>query len=704
MAGGFPYTDDFDRLIELYDVDGTTLVRTLFSISGGQREVTDASFQWLRLGGCGQGSISLDTAFDAEILQTGQWIKMSYKAGQPWYFGRVESWSADAPVGVTVQLYGPLSVLAEIQVGGQGDWDTRLPHTYAKGDYFTHDPDHSMQSFDAIQDYSSLIQKIHAQYIAPYRSGLFPLGSFSAPTTEIDFTSITFRGEESLAQILRSVSDMCYGASYGIDAEGNFFFIPRDETTQASYIEDADLQSISRTEDRSLMYNRMILVGGYIYGERSQAGFYRWVSTHFDTASMDTYGAKQLRVYLPWVRTPSEATNYASGFFEKYAGPTTRYTVSTVAQGAPLYPWSGFVELLPRTGYTWGAETSVVDVVEQVDVSFNEMPTFTFTTGPEELQYPQEPEAQRWEMPDENGGGGDLSNISDNFSGIFSFSGSGSAGSSGESYVTPNYSFPSENASDYTSALASDFPSDNQSNFPSAENSDFPSDGQSNFPSENASNFPSELASNFPSDDQSNFPSDNASNYPSDNASNFPSGNASNFPSDNASNYPSDNASNFPSENASNFPSDNASNFPSDNASNFPSENASNFPSDNASNFPSDDASNFPSDNASNFPSEDASNFPSENQSNFPSSDASNYPSSDASNYPSFGSNLPSSAEGGSSSTDPCGQFVCDVTVDGCTITVSKSTAAEAGTKLAAAMEDSPVLAARIAQAIQPYL
>jgi len=599
MAGGFPYTSDFDRLIELYDVDGTTLVRTLFSIAGGQREVIDASFQWLRLGGCGQGSISLDTAFDAEILQTGQWIKMSYKSGQPWYFGRVESWNAEAPVGVTVQLYGPLSVLAEIQVGGQGDWDTRLPHTYAKGDYFPNDPDHSMQSFDAVQDYSTLIQKIHAQYIAPYKAGLFPLGSFSAPTTEIDFTSMTFRGEESLAQILRSVSDMCYGASYGIDADRNFFFIPRNETKQASYIEDEDLQSISRSEDRSLMFNRMILVGGYVYGEESKAGFFRWVSTHFDESSMNDYGAKQLRIYLPWVRTPSEASNYAVGFFEKYAGPTQRYTVTTVAQGGKLLPWMGFVELLSRSGYSWAGETSVLDVVEQVDVSFNEMPTFSFTTGPEELQYPQEPEAQRWEMPDENGGGGDLNNISDGFSDNFSFSSFFSSEHSQPSYIADSWSWLSENASSAASELDSDYPSDLDSNFPSENNSDAPSE--------------------------------NNSAYPSENDSDFPSGNNSDFPSDNASNYPSENASNFPS------------------------------------------------------------------------SDASNYPSVDASNYPTDGSDLPSEGVD-SSGGGACEEFVCDVTVDGCTITVTKSTANEAGTKMAAAMEASPVLAARIAMALQPYL
>jgi hypothetical protein len=455
-----------------------------------------------------------------------------------------------------------------------------------------------MQSFDAVQDYSTLIQKIHAQYIAPYKSGLFPLGSFSAPTTEIDFTSMTFRGEESLAQILRSVSDMCYGASYGIDADRNFFFIPRNETKQASYIEDADLQSISRSEDRSLMFNRMILVGGYVYGEESKAGFFRWVSTHFDEASMNDYGAKQLRIYLPWVRTPSEASNYAVGFFEKYAGPTQRYTVTTVAQGGKLLPWMGFVELLARTGYSWAGETAVLDVVEQVDVSFNEMPTFSFTTGPEELQYPQEPEAQRWEMPDENGGGGDLNNISDGFSDnlSFSFSSFFSSEHSTNSYVIdPPYS---EMASSAPSERDSDYPSDRDSNFPSENNSDAPS--------ENNSNYPSERDSDFPSEGNSDFPSPNNSDWPSENASNFPSSNNS------------------------------------------------------------------------------------------------HYPSSHDSNYPSFGSNLPT--DGVDPDPDGCEEFVCDVTVDGCTITVTKSTATEAGTKMAAAMEASPVLAARIALALQPYL
>lgn len=623
-AGGFPYTGDYDRLIELYDTDGETLIEVLSSIEDDIHQVADASFEWLRLGGCGGGSITLNRGFDLAMLETGQWIKMSYKDGTPWYFGRVESWDAKAPVGCQVSLYGPLSVLNDLQVGGQGSWDTRNPHTYAKGDYFVNDPDHSAQSFTSVQDYDSLIRNIHRQYIEPYNGNLFPLGDFSAPLEELDFTSMTFRGEESVSSILRSISDMCYGSSYGIKPDKSFYFIPKAETVLATYQEGSHMQELSRSEDRSLMFNRMTLVGGYIYGEESQAGFFRWVSTHFREDSMNEYGAKQLRIYLPWVRTISEATNFADGFFDKYAGPTTRYSVTTHKQGAPLFPWEGYVELIPRTGADWAGATTIADQIDKVDVSFNEAPQFSFTTGPEELQYPQEPEAQRWETG-EGQNGGDLGNVSDDYSFNFSFSGS--------------------------------------SFFQSGSG---PSDG-------------SEV-------------SDGASDYPSGDASDFPSQGASNFPSDGASNYPSAGASNYPTDGLQSYVSDGASDYPSANASDFPSADQSNYPSEGASNYPTDGLPSYHSDGDSHYPSEGASDFPSQNQSNFPSDNASNYPSSHASNYPTDG-------PGGA-----CDVFVCEVVQDGCTITGRTMTAAEAGAIIAAAMEGSPVLSARIAAAVAGYL
>lgn len=480
-TGGFPYTTDYDRLIELYDTDGTTLLETLNSISGGQKEVADASFEWLRLGGCGAGSMTLNRGFDASRLVCGQWVKMSYKADEPWYFGRIESWDATCPVGVTVSLYGPMAVLTEVQAGGQGTWDTRVPHTYAKGDYFVNDPDHSVQSFDSVNDHDGLIRLMFDQYIGTYSGGLFTLGDVIVPGVELDFSSVTFRGEESISQILRGLSDACYGASYGINANREFFFIPKNEDVQAEYVEGADLQSLKCSEDRSLMYNRMILVGGYVYGANSHAGFYRWVSTHFDTASMDEFGAKQVRIYLPWVRTASEATNFATGFFEKYAGPTTRYSVTTMKQGEPLLPWAGTVTLTARAGATWDGDASTTAIVDQVNVSFNEAPQFEFTTGPEELQYPLEPEAQRWEL----GGGGDVDNISERYSLNYSFSfvGTGDSGSDGPYYTGDDGSARSDEfmgsdlASDYPSQGDSNFPTENQSNYPSSNASNYPTDG-----------------------------------------------------------------------------------------------------------------------------------------------------------------------------------------------------------------------------------
>jgi hypothetical protein len=197
-----------------------------------------------------------------------------------------------------------------------------------------------------------------------------------------------------------------------VDAEGDFFFKPLVTTTQATYVEGVDVD-IDREENRDMIYNRLVLVGGYVYGATGSPGFYVWTSHHEDSGSVASYGARTLRVKIPYIRTHVEATNFATSFLSKYSEATVRYTGTTTSQSGPLYPWAGKVSLTPADGTDWFGATSVVDYFDTCKVSFNEAPLFTFTTGPVPPTYPEpEVDATGEQSSSGGGGGGNAGNVS----------------------------------------------------------------------------------------------------------------------------------------------------------------------------------------------------------------------------------------------------------------------------------------------------
>ncbi len=418
---GDPFDFNYTRIIELIDTDGTTVVRTLCSKTTDTSFVDTAEFEWLRQGGCGGGSFSIDLDFPVDEIHSGQHIRCSYVSGDIWYFGRIESVRSVSPGSATIVTYGLMSAMAEIQIGGQAWWSTQ-PQVFGRYDYFTNDPDHAVQVYTTVATMDDFITRLYDDYIAPYSGGLITLGTINAPVDYDSFASLTFRGGESLSEILRVCSDLAGGASYGVDPDNNFFFIPLNTSEQAEYTE-GDNVDIEREETRSMMYNRLVIVGGYVYGAPGRPGFYVWNSHHEDSASVISYGAKTLSVKIPMIRTHVEAINFADGFFAKYAGPTTQYTGTTTSQSGPLYPWAGAVQLFPAAGTTWNGETSVTQNFDSCKVDFNESPLFTFTTGPEPPHYPVPEVDQVGEQSDGGseggGGGGDAGKVSGWGSAIF---------------------------------------------------------------------------------------------------------------------------------------------------------------------------------------------------------------------------------------------------------------------------------------------
>lgn len=401
MPAGDPYDFKYIRLIELLDDDHVSLVRVLCDWSEGTDSVESAEFEWLRQGGCGGGTFNIDVDFPTDEIHIGQYIKCSYEDGTAWYLGRIESVKSINPGSATLVTYGMMSVLSDVVVGGQPWWSI-APQTFGRYDYFTDDPDYGYVYYNPVATMQIFIQQIYDDYIAPLG---IDLGTIDARTDAASFASLTFRGGETLAEILRICADLSNGASYGVDADGKFFFKPLDTSIQATYTE-GDNVDIEREENRDLIYNRLIIVGGYVYGVPGIPGFYVWNSHHEDAASVATYGARTLAVKVPYIRTHVEAMNFSSSFLEKYSEPTTRYTGSTTSQSGALYPWEGRVKLIPADETSWFGETDVIQNFDSCKVSFNEAPLFTFTTGPEPPHYPEPEVDAAGELSGGGGGGG----------------------------------------------------------------------------------------------------------------------------------------------------------------------------------------------------------------------------------------------------------------------------------------------------------
>jgi hypothetical protein len=386
----------YSRIIELIDTDGTTLLQTL-SNGATSSTVKEATFSLLRKGGCAEGSFTLTNPFTTRDITPGMSIRCKYDSSTTWYLGRVEEVEWRSPSEANIRTYGWFSFINEIQAGGYGPFDVRKPERYGKSDFFRNDPDHDIQTWYTASQPNQVIQYLYDNYINP--ESPIGLGSIEVPDIATSFESMTVRGEESISQLIRTIGMIQRDASFGVDASGNFFFKnKRDyETSLKTYQEGVDLQSLSMSVDRSLMFNQVLITGSYVYGADTPAGFYRFVGRYQHNPSISAHGYRMYRCYVPWIRTERDALNFCHSFFDNYAGLTTRYTFKTIGQDTLYKPWDGRITLLDAAGNTLAFTT-----FDRVEVQFNEVPIFTYTLGPEEPQFPEPPEPQRWENEDPN--------------------------------------------------------------------------------------------------------------------------------------------------------------------------------------------------------------------------------------------------------------------------------------------------------------
>jgi len=389
----------YERRIIHYANDATTVVQTLSAAGSDSSRVTKAWFELLRQGGCGAGEIELRDSFELrDDIEPGDFIAFEYSTGVRWYFARVEEVTEESPSITRVSLYGLFAELNEVFPGGFGGND-QDPHRYAYSDYFLNDPDWSVQSWNQVSQPEEIVNLLYSQYIQPNTH--VTLGTVESPSPPVGVQSILFRGEESAAAILRYLALTMKGASFGVDENGALFCTQKSGDIIATFQEGTDKERLSRRRDRSLMYNRMLLTGDYVYGAAGPAGFYRFNATFKYPSSISVHGERRIRIHLPWIRRNDDAVLFAEEFFRIYGNPTTRYDVQTSGQTSLLKPWLGRVRLLDRNG-----DEMIVSAWDRLKVTFDHVPIFELTVGPEDVEFPEPPESSRWEVAPPDPGDG----------------------------------------------------------------------------------------------------------------------------------------------------------------------------------------------------------------------------------------------------------------------------------------------------------
>lgn len=383
----------YHGIIRLLDTDATTVIATLRDFSTDVNYITSGSFELLRQGGCGGGKFEVALPFTNTALRVGKWIECYISGAGRVYLGRIENVDSSSPRGHSVSTYGPTVLLNDRAIGGFNANDNRDPHLFARDqNYFANDPDFASQEFTEVLTYESLVNEIYTRYIQPLGIGL---QAIEEPIPQVPFQSAVFRGQESINQVIRNLALACHNASWGINAQLQFFFLRNEPTVAATYQENVDFEvgTFKRSEDRSLIANRVYIVGDYVYGGDSPGPYFRYQNVFYDSTSWTLNGEKRLEAYLPWIRTHNEAIKWKNAFFAKYANAIIRYAGSTPPTILIPLPWNGYFDIMSEENVLLSR-----DVVETVSVDITNYPRLSFQTGPENHQHMEPPEPERWEL------------------------------------------------------------------------------------------------------------------------------------------------------------------------------------------------------------------------------------------------------------------------------------------------------------------
>ncbi len=370
-------------------------------------------FELNRQGGCGAAELILaNEFFDRDQVDIGDWISFEYKASERWYLGRVEERVAESPAQTRFRLEGMSIELNEVFPGGFGEGaDGQKPHRYANTDLFQHDPDRDQETYDSIADAVDLVKLLMQQYVAPQTHITYHPVQVEYPEQNAAATSLKFRGEESVRSVLKELAVRAQSASWGVDEQGEFFFLRRRDTPLAQFREGVDLTSLTEIRDREHLFNRLLLTGDYIYDQRDQSEeiarrSFRWRGNFVEPISRAVHGERRLRIWLPWMRTQHDSFSFAKEFFRTYSQPQSRYLIETTNVAQLSKPWEGRYAVYDQSG-----DLLTFSYAETVRVYFDGTPRMRMELGPihpREL-WAEPPHDERWELPDQMpSAGGDV--------------------------------------------------------------------------------------------------------------------------------------------------------------------------------------------------------------------------------------------------------------------------------------------------------
>lgn len=391
----------YERKILHYSYNATTQLNDLSS------RAEKATFSLLRQGGCGSGTLVLKDIWSLRnTIEVGHWIAFDFETGNRWYIGRVHTIEATTEDGMNVQLMGMSDQLSELYVGGFGYIGDDVPRIFAQTDLFPNDPDRAINTFHTMSEPSEIVQWLWNNRIQP---NTHATASLIEPTG-VTFESYTFRGEETITSIIRQLGILGNGASWGFDEQRRFYYTQKRTGVIATYKNGDSIRRMTRSSTRELLYNRMLLTGGYIYGSdilsgtaESWTGFWRYRATYHVPDSIAVHGERRIRLSLPWIRRNADSREFARQFFATYGGVTNRWTIETTRQSDLPRPWNGRFTLLD-----FDDTPLVTNLVDEMTVDFNEYPFFTITLGPEVPPYEDDANDQRWEIPNyDNPGDGE---------------------------------------------------------------------------------------------------------------------------------------------------------------------------------------------------------------------------------------------------------------------------------------------------------
>lgn len=376
------------------------------------RAVAGCWFELHRRGGCGAAEIVLQDEFpDRRLIDIGDWISFEAAPDDRWYLGRVEERQASSPAQVRLRLAGMGVELTEVFPGGfASDADGVPPHRFAATDLFPHDPDRSLELFDSVDSADALARLLLEQYVLPAAHITRDPALIESPLHAAPVSSLKFRGEESVAAVIKELA-LRAQAAWGVDARGRFFFLQPRAEQLAVWREGRDLTSLSETRDREHLFNRVLLTGDYIYDHRDASDdialrSFRWRGNYTQPDSRAEFGDRRIRLWIPWLRTAVDSLAFVREFFHVYAQPAARYQIETGPQVSLPLPWAGRVRLEDRAG-----ATLFLGPIESIRVAFDHAPRFRLELGPEDPRnlWPEPPHDERWELPAGSRAGGVVS-------------------------------------------------------------------------------------------------------------------------------------------------------------------------------------------------------------------------------------------------------------------------------------------------------